>query len=384
MHEDPTMQAVVYESPPRSPLRKALASISHINPWTKLVLVAAIVTLVVGGGSILITHTGKSITPVTAKPKTTIAITHTSLAPTSQPTSSPTKAAQTTPKPAPAPTTQSKTPGTSSSGTTQPVITGTSPTTSSGGSVPAGSSLSCPNPIYSVSWPQTQYGGWQDANGTHVNANVLTGAGGSNSQVLNICSATNWNVVANFTDSGGSINTYPDTEYDMAGDKTIAQYNSMQTCFGSQEPTPSGPQWPTPGGSEWDYAYDVWINHHTGENVWSNDIEIMVWNDWTDNMYPPAVGSVAAGGSRAVTIDGVAYHMFQGGGANEWIYTRDVKATSGCFDMLNIMKDLAASESVTAGITTASVPEHIEYGVEIAGTYGTQTFQITNAALTVQ
>jgi hypothetical protein len=213
---------------------------------------------------------------------------------------------------------------------------------------------------------------------------VLTGSGGSKSQVLNVCSLTNWNVVANFPDNGGSINTYPDTQYDLTSDKTISQYTSLTTCFGSKPPTPSGPQWPTPGGSEWDYAYDVWINHTSGENIWSNDIEIMVWNDWTDTIYPPAVGTVGSGGSRAVTIDGIAYHMFQGGGGNEWIYTRDVKTTSGCFDMLSIMKDLVANNSAAAGITLASAPQHIEYGVEIAGTYGTQTFQITNASLTVK
>lgn len=190
--------------------------------------------------------------------------------------------------------------------------------------------------------------------------------------------------MANFANNGGSINTYPDTQYDLTADKTISQYTSLNTCFGSVPPTPSGPQWPTPGGSEWDYAYDVWINHTSGENIWSNDIEIMVWNDWTDNIYPPAVGNVANGGSRAVTIDGVAYHMFQGGGGNEWIYTRDSKTTSGCFDMLSIMKDLVANQSAAAGITLASAPQHIEYGVEIAGTYGTQTFQITNASLSVQ
>ena len=164
----------------------------------------------------------------------------------------------------------------------------------------------------------------------------------------------------------------------------------MQTCYGNIDPIPSGPQWPTPGGSEWDYAYDVWINNHTGENVWSNDIEIMVWNDYTDtSYYPPA-------GSRAVTIDGAAYHMFRGGGGNEWIYARDTKATSGCFDMLDVMKDMVNNSTATtasagtgqnvqlstSGLTNNGAPQHLEYGVEISGTYGTQTFQITNATLT--
>jgi len=47
--------------------------------------------------------------------------------------------------------------------------------------------------------------------------------------------------------------------------------------------------------------------------MWLNNygIEVMVWNNWTDtNLYPPS-------NARTVTIDGVAYHEFQGGGANE-------------------------------------------------------------------
>jgi hypothetical protein len=235
----------------------------------------------------------------------------------------------------------------------------------------------CTSPLYSASWPQTQFAGWQGSGGSVQNDVQSDGTGpATDTQQLNICSLTNWNVVANWGDRGGSINAYPDTDYDFTSDKTISQYNSLQTCYGEKEPTPSGPQWPTAGGSEWDYAYDVWINHHTGENIWSNDIEIMVWNDYTDtSIYPPS-------GSRAVTIDGVGYHLFQGGGANEWIYTRDTKATSDCIDMLKFMQDLVAHNSAAAGITSASAPQHLEYGVEISGTHGTQTFQITNATLT--
>jgi hypothetical protein len=257
----------------------------------------------------------------------------------------------------------------------------------------AGSSVGCTNPVYSATWPQTDYAGW-DGNGANVQNDVQSDGSGPNtdSEQLNVCSTTNWNVVANWTENGGAINAYPDTNYDLTGDKTVSQYSSLQTCFGEKEPTPSGPQWPTAGGSEWDYAYDVWINNHTGEDVWANDIEIMVWNDYTDtSIYPPA-------GSRAVTIDGVAYHMYKGGGDNEWIYTRDTKVTSGCFDMLHIMKDMTANSTATtifddtggsvplssSGLTNNGAPQHLEYGVEISGTHGTQTFQITNATLTVK
>jgi hypothetical protein len=256
----------------------------------------------------------------------------------------------------------------------------------------SGSGSSCTNPVYSGTWPQTSYAGW-DGVGANVQNDVESDGSGPNtdSEQLNVCSATSWNVVANWEDQGGSINAYPDTNFDFTDDKPVSQYNSMQTCFAEKEPTPSGPIWPTSGGAEYDYAYDVWINDHTGESTWSNDIEIMVWNDYTDtSYYPPS-------GSRAVTIDGVGYHMFRGGGANEWIYIRDTSVTSGCFDMLDIMKDMINNSAATtiftdtgqdvplsdSGLTNNGSPQHLEYGVEISGTYGTQTFQITNATLTV-
>lgn len=103
----------------------------------------------------------------------------------------------------------------------------------------------------------------------------------------------------------------------------------------------------------------------------------MVWNDWTDTgIYPPP-------GARAVTIDGVGYHEFKGGGSNEWIYTRDKLVKSGCFSILDIFRDLIAHPS-TSGITKSSVPNALEYGVEIASTKGTETFQVTNATLTAK
>jgi hypothetical protein len=37
----------------------------------------------------------------------------------------------------------------------------------------------------------------------------------------------------------------------------------------------------------------------------------------------------------------------------------------------------------TSGLTLAASPQHLEYGVEISGTHGTQTFQITNSSLIV-
>lgn len=210
----------------------------------------------------------------------------------------------------------------------------------------------CTSPAFTTI---SQFGTWSYASNIQVNNNVW-GPSGSWSQKLSACSRSSWNVTANFPADGGAIQSYPDTEFLVSG-RTVSQYNSMTSCFGDTAPS----------GGEWDFAYDIWLDNYK--------IEVMVWNDWTDTgIYPPS-------NARATTIGGVGYHEFKGGGANEWIYTRDTPTSSGCVDMLGIFKDLAANPS-TSGMTTSSVPNAIEYGVEIASTNGTETFQITNATIT--
>jgi hypothetical protein len=405
MIENPDIQPFIYISPPDNRFKSMMSRLSSTSTKRKLVFTLLALVLILAGWVVYISHRPTSNT------KTVIETSHKQASPTepSRPvasfaeckTASGSTLTQTTPQicktkdgqtftdgatPVKPPTSTSTTPKLSTipKKATVPSTSVVKPGTSGGGTS-EGTQLACVNTIYQTSWPEEPYAGWQDpSSGVIVGANVMTGSTGTNGLHLNICSTTNWNAVANFANDGGAINAYPATQYDITTDKTIGQYTSMMTCFGSRPPVPSGPQWPSTGGSEWDYAYDVWINHTTGEYTWNNDIEIMVWNDWTDYIYPPAVGNVTNGGSRAVTIDGVAYHMFKGGASNEWIYTRDVKTSSGCFDMLNIMKDLVANHSAAAGITLASAPQHIEYGIEIASTYGTQTFQITNASLVLK
>ncbi len=223
---------------------------------------------------------------------------------------------------------------------------------STGGS--SGSAQNCANPQFQTS---QQNGTWTYASNVAVNNNVW-GPSGNWTQALYACSPSNWYVKANFSPDQGGIQTYPDTQFFLSN-KTVAQYNSLSTCFGEASPT----------GGEWDYAYDDWLNNF--------GIEVMVWNDWTDtNIVPPS-------NARALTIDGMGYHEFKGGGANEWIYTRDTPVKSGCFDMLHIFQDLITHPS-TSGITANSVPNAIEYGVEIASTNGSETFKITNATLTIK
>ena len=230
----------------------------------------------------------------------------------------------------------------------QPTATKTAPKHTT---VPV-SNAACTSPAYRTI---SQFGSWNYTDNIQVNNNVWGPSGGW-SQQLNACSRSSWNVDANFPADGGAIQSYPDTEF-LVSDKTVSQYNSMTSCFGGTAPS----------GGEWDFAYDIWLDNY--------NIEVMIWNDWTDtNIYPPS-------NARATTIGGVGYHEFKGGGANEWIYTRDNRTSSGCVDLLGIFNDLAANPS-SSGMSANSVPNAIEYGVEIASTNGTEKFQITNATMT--
>src|SRR5262249_2998450 len=125
------------------------------------------------------------------------------------------------------------------SGTVSGSATTISDSTASGssavkfGNSSGGSGLSCTNPVYSAAWPQTQFAGWDGPTASVSNDVQSDGTGPStDSEQLNVCSQTNWNVVANWFDQSGSINAYPDTNFTLTGDKTVSQYNSLQTCFG--------------------------------------------------------------------------------------------------------------------------------------------------------
>jgi len=202
---------------------------------------------------------------------------------------------------------------------------------------------------------------WSGPAGAQVNADVW-GPQGAWSQQLDVCSPASWNVVADFDEHGGAVQAYPDTQFVLDG-RPVSGYRSLRTCFGSARPDAHG------GHDRWSYGYDVWFDD------WRT--EIMVWNDWSaTGLYPPA-------DARAVTIDGVAYHTWKGGGANEWIYTRDDHARTGCFDMMGVVDDLLAHPG-SSGLTAASALQAVEYGVEIASTNGPETFQVHGVSLAVR
>jgi hypothetical protein len=208
-------------------------------------------------------------------------------------------------------------------------------------------SSACAKPVWSSSDPQDTYNFGNDEV-WWVNNDAWSGSHGP--QSIYACSPTSWYAVSNQKDVDGQVETYPDTEYDIAGrgnaKKTIAQYNSITSTFSES--------FPVSGGS-WNAAYDIWLND------W--DTEIMIWNQWTGTqLYWPDDKSTT------VNLGGVPYWFQNNGG--ELIFFRQNMVSSGSVDILAAMKYL-----VSRGLVKSTdVPTQLEYGVEICSTNGTQTF----------
>jgi hypothetical protein len=228
----------------------------------------------------------------------------------------------------------------------------------SGGSIATISitSSTCTNPNWNTS----------DAEGTDntdsndvwwVNNDAWSASHGP--QSIYVCNQSSWYATSNQTDHGGAVETYPDTEYDVAGrgnaTKTIAQYKAITSNFSEN----------FPAAGSWDAAYDLWLNN------WSK--EIMIWNQWTGTqLYWPSDKSVT------VNLGGVPY-WFQSQGGDEYIFFRQTMVSSGSVDILAAFNYLVSKGLVKS----TDIPTQLEYGVEICSTNGNETFPMTGLTFTL-
>lgn len=236
------------------------------------------------------------------------------------------------------------------SGTTGSTSAGTTASTS-----PSPVVSSCTNPSWSTS----------EATGTDpignddvwwIDNDAWNGSHGP--QSLYVCSPSSWYAVSNQTNHGGAVETYPSSEYDVAGrgnaTKTIAQYKSITSTFSENFPS----------AGSWDAAYDLWLND------WST--EIMIWNEWTGTqLYWPDNKSVT------VTLGGVPYWFQDLGG--EYIFYRQNMVKSGSVDILAAFNYLVSKGLVKS----TDVPTQLEYGVEVCSTNGNETFPLTGLTFTL-
>jgi hypothetical protein len=231
-------------------------------------------------------------------------------------------------------------------------------------------------------------------------------SGGHGPQTLNVCNQSSWNVVSDQTDNGGQVETYPDTEYDVGG-RSHSEFgtNSLETIGAFSSITSTFDEgFPTGSGEAWDAGYDLWVGSLTSANGASEgtpyDTEVMIWNQWQGSQdfwanCANGIGSCPSGGNaQAVTLDGVAYHYFDNSG--ELMFFRDTQVSSGSVDILAAFNWLVAHPSAdphstdTANshqdepVVSTNVPTELEYGVEIVGTPGAQTFPLTGLTFNVR
>lgn len=167
-------------------------------------------------------------------------------------------------------------------------------------------------------------------------------------------------VVSDQKKGNTEIETYPDvsglyngTDHAVSGYKTIS--NSFSESF--------------PSDVIGEAADDIWLNN------WN--IEIMIWTD-THNENP---GSFMAHLGNA-TIGGQTFHVYRNGPKSEepnteYVFKLDHNETSGVTHVLGTIRWLMAHGHVPHSAKLTAV----QFGWEIAGTNGPETFNLTNYKL---
>ena len=321
----------------------------------RLVTCSVVAVLAVLGASIGIVEGASTDTPVLPGASTTITKCTTALSLSAVKSPSKLACAKTTTTTVP-PTTTTVPPTTTT--TTQPASGGncTNPIANSG--------PSSDNPEWTFNYdayPAPQYW-WIDNDAW---------SGGAGPQTMYVCSPSSWYATSDQTDQGGQVETYPDTEFDVGGRNNppnyystvpLSSYTSITSTFSEAFPTT---------GDTIDAAYDLWTDN------WKN--ETMIWNEengdnsyWRNCAEPGTSQNDCGDYVGAATLSGVSYHVLKLS-SGEVIFIRDTEVKSGSVDIL-----AAYNWEIAHGLALSTdYPTQLEYGVEIVGTTGSQTFPLT-------
>ena len=217
-------------------------------------------------------------------------------------------------------------------------------------------------------------GTWQPANGSwFVNNNAWSGSAGP--QTIDTCAYNNWYVVSNQTNQQGAIETYPDTEYNFVpapyscGTTTncgpaISSFSSITSSF--SETVPTGNQ------EDYDFGYDTWVGGLNNNAC----TEVMIWNQFGGQPNPGSGAPVNIGGQQFYVDHN---SLPSSGNCGFDIFVMATQVQSGSVNILPIYQYMVAQGWLTSSESVSA----IEYGVEIAGTNGPQTYAVNNFSLTV-
>jgi hypothetical protein len=259
----------------------------------------------------------------------------------------------TSPAPTPPPSTAPvQHPPTTSAPTSPPSSTvPTPPSSSPTASAPSGGgAAACTNPVFSTT---SLYGTYTDV--PYYVANDMWNVGSSNaSQLLDVCSHSNWSVTANVSGGGSSVKTYPNGQRDFPNAPAISSLNSVTSTFAES----------TPGSGTYETAYDIWLNAVANPGAGSD--EVMIWNE--------NHGQIPGGSPQGtVTFGGVTYTAWKGDG-NYFAFVANNNFTAGTLNLLDFFKWLMNKGWIPGNSTLVQV----DYGVEVVQTNGPETFNFSN------
>lgn len=256
------------------------------------------------------------------------------------------------PTPVPTPTIHTSTPGSTAPTPAAPAPTTPAPTPTTRTPVPPGT----------YAWTSTGQFATYSADGFKWNNDAW--GSGAGAQTLEINSPSDWSVVSNQAYQQYQVQTYPDIFVNP--NKPVSYYRAITSTASEQSPSGSG---------EYnEAAYNIWLNGTPGTNAGGDgSTSVMIWTD---------CHSVSVNNEGTYTIGGTQYYfnksLVQPGNFYQWTFVQLTNTSTQTTNILAVLDWIAAHGGPSSPTLTA-----IDFGWEIWGTEGAQTFHISNYRLTM-
>src|SRR3984957_405235 len=193
-------------------------------------------------------------------------------------------------------------------------------------------------------------------------------------QTMTDTDAEHWTSTANLPNSGGSVESYPDTQQVYTQNSTPSQPEGFpDPLTGAFVGLYSSFSDSVPGGSgnSYDVGYDIWGGSSSASNDnWAD--EIMIWTN-EDNRdgcggATPALTGIQFGGTNGVPVQ--SWNLYNFGSERIWC-NPSTNETSGNIDVYDMLKYLESPNYTGAGSLPSDFGLNaIEYGVEWCYTGG--------------
>jgi hypothetical protein len=254
-------------------------------------------------------------------------------------------------KPTPAPGIHTSTPGLATPTPAAPAPT-TAPTPTTSTPVPPGTHA----------WTSTGQFATFSADGFKWNNDAW--GSGAGSQTIEVNSPGDWSVVSNQAYQLYQVQTYPDIFVNP--NEPVSYYHAIRSTASEQSPSGSG---------EYnEAAYNIWLNGTPGTNAGGDgSTSVMIWTD---------CHGVSVNNEGTYTIGGTQYYfnksLVQPGNFYQWTFVQLANTSTQTTNILAVLDWIAAHGGPSSPTLTA-----IDFGWEIWGTEGTQTFHVSNYSLTM-